>query len=351
MKIKLTETKKVKPDYNNLGFGKHFTDHMLIMDYKDGAWSEPSIVPYTNFEFAPSTAVLHYAQGIFEGCKAYKDTSGKITTFRTRDNVLRMNRSAERLCMPVLPVDTVLDAINQLILVDSDWIPSASGTALYIRPTMIATDYALGVHASKEYRFFVILSPVGAYYAHGLQPTKIYIEDKLVRAAVGGTGEAKCLGNYAASLLAAEQAQSKGYDQVLWLDAAEKKYAEEVGAMNMFFVFGDTVVTPMLTGSILPGITRDSVIKLLKKENRKIEERKVSVEEIVTAYKKGQLKEAFGTGTAAVISPVGVIGYKGEDMILNGGEMGEVSSFLYDLLTGIQNGRYKDEFGWITALN
>lgn len=350
MKITLTKNKRQKPDYSKLGFGKYFTDHMLVMDYRDGKWEEPEIIPYDSFKLDPSTAVLHYAQGIFEGCKAYKDKEGNITTFRTRDNFVRMNRSAERICMPTLPIDTVLEALYELIKIDSEWIPTEAGTSLYIRPTMIATDFALGVHSSKSYKFFVILSPVGAYYANGLKPIKIYIEDQFVRAAIGGTGEAKCLGNYAASLLAAEQAQKKGYDQVLWLDAAEKKYAEEVGAMNMFFVIDNVVVTPMLTGSILPGITRDSIIKLLKKRGYKVEERKISIEEIHSAYNNGTLQEAFGTGTAAVISPVGLIGYKGEDMLINNGDMGPISSLLYDELTGIQSGKREDEFSWITKV-
>jgi branched-chain amino acid aminotransferase len=351
MKITMVKTKKTKPDFTKLGFGKYFTDHMLVMDYADGAWGEPEIMPYDDFKLSPSTAVLHYAQGIFEGCKAYKDKKGKITTFRTIDNFLRMNKSAERMCMPTLPVATVLEALYELIRIESDWIPTEPGTSLYVRPTMIACDSALGVHASRCYKFFIILSPVGAYYANGLKPTKIYIEDTFVRAAVGGTGEAKCMGNYAASMLAAEEAQKKGYDQVLWLDAAEKKYVEEVGAMNMFFVIGGTVVTPMLTGSILPGITRDSILKILKKYGYKAEERKISVDEIYSAYKTGKLDEAFGAGTAAVVSPVGLIGYKNEDMIINNQEMGKVSEFLYDRLTGIQSGRYEDEFGWINRLN
>ncbi|NCA66692.1 MAG: branched-chain amino acid aminotransferase [Clostridia bacterium] len=351
MKITLTTTKKEKPDFSKLGFGKYFTDHMLVMDYENGEWGEAEIIPYDSFKMAPSTAVLHYAQGIFEGCKAYKDKKGKITTFRTIDNFLRMNKSATRMCMPNLPVAIVLEALYELLNIDSDWIPTEPGTSLYIRPTMIASDSALGVHASHSYKFFIILSPVGAYYANGLKPTKIYIEDNFVRAAIGGTGEAKCMGNYAASLLAAEEAQKRGYDQVLWLDAAEKKYVEEVGAMNMFFVIDGVVVTPMLTGSILPGITRDSILKILKKYGYKAEERKISVDELYSAFKGGKLEEAFGAGTAAVVSPVGLISYKGEDMVINNGVMGKTAEFLYDKLTGIQCGRYEDEFGWINRLN
>ncbi len=352
MKITLTKNPKTKPDYGKLGFGKYFTDHMLVMDYiaAKGGWQEPEIVPYDEFALAPSTTVLHYAQGIFEGCKAYKK-DGKITLFRTRDNFARMNRSATRLCMPNFDPEVVMEALLKLLEIDQDWIPTEEGKALYIRPTMIGTDAALGVHASKDYKFFIILSPVGAYYAHGLQPTKIYIEDFYVRAAIGGTGEAKCMGNYAASLLAGEAAIAKGFDQVLWLDAAQKKYVEEVGSMNMFFVIDGVVVTPMLNGSILPGITRDSCIKVLKEFGYKVEERRVSVDELMKAYDEGKLDEAFGSGTAAVISPVGQITYKDKDMIINDGKMGEITSFLYDRITGIQNGRYPDPFNWVIKCN
>ena len=352
MKITLTKTPKQKPDYSKLGFGKYFTDHMLVMDYigSKGGWQEPEIVPYDGFTLDPSTTCLHYAQGIFEGCKAYKK-DGKITLFRTRDNFERMNRSATRLCMPNIDVDVVMEALLKLLDIEKDWIPDEDGKSLYIRPTMIGTDAALGVHASHDYKFFVILSPVGAYYANGLKPTKIYVEDFYVRAAIGGTGEAKCMGNYAASLLAGEAAKAKGFDQVLWLDAQEKKYVEEVGSMNMLFVIDGVVVTPALNGSILPGITRDSCIKVLKEFGYKVEERKVSVEELIKAYDEGKLNEAFGSGTAAVISPVGHMTYKDKDMIINNGEMGEITKFLYDRITGIQTGRYPDPFNWVIKCN
>ncbi|MEG1509957.1 MAG: branched-chain amino acid aminotransferase [Clostridia bacterium] len=351
MKIIKTTEPKQKPDFSKLGFGKYFSDHMLIMDYANGEWQEPVICPYSKFEMEPSTTVLHYAQGIFEGAKAYKDADGNITTFRLKDNFARMNRSAERLCMPTLDADLVIKCINKLLKIEADWIPTAVGTALYIRPTMIATDAALGVHASHSYRFFVILSPVGAYYANGLAPTKILIEDKYVRAAIGGTGEAKCMGNYACSLLAGEQAQQKGYDQVLWLDAKQRKYIEEVGAMNMFFVIGDEVCTPKLVGSILPGITRNSAIKVLKKAGYKVRERRISVDEVIKAYNEGNLKEAFGTGTAAVVSPVGLFGYKGKDLVVNNNKMGAITEFLYNKLTGIQYGTEEDTFHWVKKVN
>ena len=350
MKITLTTKPKQKPDSSKLGFGKYFTDHMLVMDYEDGAWKEPEIVPYAPFAIAPATNILHYAQGIFEGAKAYKTKEGKVTVFRIDDNFIRMNKSATRLCMPNFDAKVVKDALFELIKLEKDWIPTEPGTALYIRPTLIANDEVLGVHASKKYKFFIILSPVGSYYAHGLQPTKILVEENLVRASIGGTGEAKCMGNYAASLMGGEIANSKGYDQALWLDSSEHKYVEEVGSMNMFFVIGDEVVTPALVGSILDGITRKSCIQVLKKYGYKVSERRISMDEIVEAYNNGNLKESFGSGTAAVISPVGLITYKGKDMVINGGKMGEITSFLYDKITGIQSERYADEFGWVTEI-
>ncbi len=351
MKITLTGQKKTKPDYTKLGFGKYFTDHMLVMDYQDGKWQEMQIMPYDNFAVDPSTNVLHYGQGIFEGMKAYKDKNGKITLFRSYDNMKRMNNSAKRLCMPEFDGAQVIEGIKKLIEIDSDWIPTAEGTSLYIRPTMIAYDPMLGVHPAHAYRLFVILSPVGAYYANGLQPTKIIIEEEFVRTTIGGTGEAKCMGNYAASLLAGQIANDKGYDQVLWLDGKDRKYIEEVGAMNIFFVIDGVVKTPALVGSILPGITRDSVLQILRKEGIPAEETKISVEDLTTAYKNGKLQEVFGCGTAAVISPVGTLGYGGKDMIINNNEMGKISSFLYDTLTGIQYGKLPDSFGWVIKVN
>ena len=351
MKITLTKQKKAKPDYSKLGFGKYFTDHMLVMDYKDGKWLEPEIMPYQPFALDPSTCVLHYGQGIFEGLKAYKNKDGKITMFRPYDNFRRMNRSAARLCMPALDVEETVENLKKLIMIDEDWIPTEPGTALYIRPTMIATDPMLGVHPGHTYRFFIILSPVGSYYESGLTPTKIMIENEYVRAPLGGTGEAKCMGNYAASLLAGDIANKHGYEQVLWLDAKEKKYVEEVGAMNMFFVFDGVVKTPALVGSILPGITRDSVIRVLEHEGMPVEECRISVDDIRNAIKSGHMDEAFGSGTAAVISPVGVLGIDGEDMVINNFEMGKITAFLYDKLTGIQTGRYADPFGWVVHVN
>jgi len=352
MKIIKTEKLKAKPtDTSKLGFGKFFTDYMFTMKYDEkNGWHDAQIEPYKNFEFEPSTAIFHYAQGIFEGLKAFKNEKGEIRIFRPMENFLRLNRSAERVCIPTFDVDVAMDGLKELINLEKDWIPTAKGTALYIRPTIIATEGALGVHASHNYIFYIILSPVGSYYANGLEPTKIFVEDFYVRSAVGGTGEAKCMGNYAASLIAGEKAKKLGFDQVLWLDAKEKKYAEEVGSMNMFFVINNEVITPMLTGSILPGITRKSIIEILKKNGYKITERRISINEIMKAAKRGKLNEAFGTGTAAVVSPVGLIQYKDEKFKINDEKMGAITSFLYDTLTGIQTGEKQDDFNWVTKL-
>ena len=273
-----------------------------------------------------------------------------MRVFRPEENFKRMNRSAERMCIPQIDEKKVLEGMFELLRLEKDWIPTAPGTALYIRPSIIATNVALGVHASSEYLFFIILSPVGSYYAHGLAPTRLLVEDYYTRATVGGTGEAKCIANYAVSLKAGEEAEKKGFDQVLWLDANEKKYVEEVGSMNMFFVIDGEVVTPELVGSILPGITRKSSIELLRAHGYKVSERRVSIDEVIEAQKNGKLNEAFGTGTAAVISPVGMMEYKGTDYVVNGGEMGEITKWLYDTITGIQTGRLPDPFGWVVKL-
>jgi branched-chain amino acid aminotransferase len=352
MKIIKTQNLKAKPtDTSKLGFGKIFTDYMFTMRYDSNeGWHDAQIEPYKSFQFDPSTTILHYAQGIFDGLKAFKNDKDEIRIFRPMENMLRLNRSAERMCIPNFDVNVAMEGLKELINLEKEWIPTAKGTALYIRPTIIATDAALGVHASHSYIFYIILSPVGSYYANGLKPTKIFVEDFYVRSAVGGTGEAKCMGNYAASLIAGEKANKLGFDQVLWLDAKENKYAEEVGSMNMFFVIGNEVITPMLTGSILPGITRKSIIEILKKYGYKITERKISIDEIIEAANNGKLNEAFGTGTAAVVSPVGLIQYKGIDYKINNEQMGEITSFLYDTLTGIQTGIKQDEFNWVTKL-
>lgn len=353
MKITTVKQRKQKPDYTKLGFGKYFTDHMLVWEYDEskGGWQEQQIIPYDDFRLDPACCSLHYGQGIFEGLKAYKNAKGDITMFRPRDNFKRMNKSAERLCMATFDIEEALKGLVELVKLEEEWIPTAPGTSLYIRPFMFGSEAFLGVHPSKKFIFTIILSPVGSYYANGLQPTRLIVEEKYTRASQGGTGEAKCMGNYACSLLAGEEAKKKGFDQVLWLDGEEKKYVTEVGAMNMAFVIDGTVVTPELDGSILHGITRDSALNVLRKEGYKVEERKVSIAEIVEAAKKGKLDEAFGTGTAAVISPVGVINYENEDIVINNGEMGKITAWLYDKITGIQTERYADDFGWVYHVN
>ena len=339
--------RKKPGDNDNLSFGDIFTDHMFVMDFKLGTgWHNARIMPYGSFHIDPAAMGIHYAQEIFEGLKAYRGKNDDIYLFRPEENIKRFNSSASRVCMPNIDEDVFMEGMKKVVLMDRDWIPKNRGTSLYIRPAMFATEPHLGVRPAKEYIFFIILSPVGAYYKEGLNPVKIYVEDKYVRAAVGGLGEAKTGGNYAASLLASEQAKEKGFTQVLWLDAAERKYVDEVGTMNMFFKINDEVVTAPLTGSVLRGITRDSVLRLSRDWGLEVSERKISIQEIIDAAKSGSLREAFGTGTAAVISPVGQITFKGEDYIVAGGKMGEISQRLYDELIGIQYGLKKDPHGW-----
>jgi branched-chain amino acid aminotransferase len=344
---------KPKPsDESQLGFGDITTDHMFLMDYESGkGWFNPIIGPYRNLSINPAAMGLHYGQEIFEGLKAYGGKNRGIYLFRARDNFIRFNRSATRLCMPEVDIDLVMEGMKKLILLDKEWVPRTQGTSLYIRPTMFATEPHLGVRPSKEYVFFIIIGPVGAYYKEGLNPVKIYVEDKYIRAGVGGTGEAKAGGNYAASLLAAEEAKEKGFTQVLWLDARERKFVEEVGTMNMFFLIDDEVITAPLTGSILPGITRDSVMEIVKEWGMNMSERSLSIDEVIDAAKDGRLKEAFGTGTAAVISPVGQITYKGEDHIIAGGKMGELSQRLYNEIVAIQYGEKEDSHGWVERID
>ncbi len=349
LKIESVEKRKEKPS-GALGFGKYFTDHMFVMEYRNGEWGNARIQPYKPFSLDPSTAVFHYAQAIFEGTKAYKNKDGEIRLFRPRENFLRLNNSGERLCIPPIDVDFVIDALKQLVIIDKEWIPSDEGTALYIRPSIIATDNMLGVHASHNYIFFIILSPVGAYYAHGLEPVGLYVEEEYVRASKGGTGHHKVAGNYAASLKAGEKAVKMGYDQVMWLDAKEHKYVEEVGSMNIFFVLDGKVVTPMLGGSILPGITRKSVIELFKSKGVCVEERLVPIKEVIDGIKNGKCTEIFGSGTAAVISPVGKVCYGGKEYVVGGGKMGKLSALAYGELTGIQTGKLPDPFGWVEVI-
>ena len=352
IKITRTTTPKAKPEKGEkLGFGKIFTDHMFMMNYTEGkGWHDARIVPYGAIELEPAAMVFHYGQEMFEGLKAYKGADGKIRLFRPDMNAKRANASNERLCIPEIPEDIFVDAIKEVVKVDADWVPEEDGTSLYIRPFVIATDEFLGVAPSKTYLFIVILAPSGAYYENGLAPVGIWIEDEYVRAVKGGMGFAKTGGNYAASLAAQVKAHDDGYSQVLWLDGVERKYIEEVGAMNIFFKIDGKIITPMLNGSILPGITRNSVIELCKRMGYTVEERKVSVDELVEAAKTGKLEECFGTGTAAVISPVGKLRYKDDVYMINNNEIGEVSQKLYDKVTGIQWGKCEDELGWTVTL-
>ena len=348
IRYELVKERKAKPDWNNLGFGKYFTDHMFIMDYEVGkGWHDARIVPYQNLSLDPACMVFHYAQEMFEGLKAYRTPDGSVQLFRPDQNFERMNRTNERLCIPKIDVDEVIGYLKALVSVEEEWVPAVEGTSLYIRPFIIATDVQLGVHPSKTYKFMIILCPVGAYYAEGLKPVKIFVEREYVRAVRGGTGFAKVGGNYACSLIGQEKAEKMGYSQVLWLDGIEHKYIDEVGAMNVFFVIDGTVITPALEeGSILPGVTRKSCIQLLKSMGYKVEERKLSLAEVEKAYAEGKLDEAFGTGTAAVVSPMGLLDTGDEKMIINNGEIGPIAQKLYDTLTGIQWGKTEDSFGW-----
>ncbi len=353
MKLKITRVSKpgTRPKDEDLGFGSVFTDHMFVMDYeKDKGWFNARIEPYSDFAMSPASMVLHYGQAVFEGLKAYKTKEGKIQLYRARDNFARMNRSCQGLCIPEIDVDFVMDALKELLKVEAAWIPETMGTSLYIRPTIVATDPFLGVRASDTYKFFIILSPVGSYYAQGLQPVKIWVCEDHVRAVRGGVGEFKTAGNYAASLLAGEKAKEEGYNQVLWLDGIELKYIEEVGAMNIFFLINDELVTPMLNGSILPGITRFSIIDLAQKWDMKVNERRISMDEVIAAYDDGSLQEVFGSGTAAVVSPVGEIRFKDRVIHIGNGDPGETCMKFYNTLTAIQYGNTEDTEGWIEVV-
>ena len=350
MQVPLTQTKtlKPKPDETNLGFGTIFTDHMFNMDYSvEKGWHNPRIEPYASIPMDPSTMVLHYGQGVFEGLKAYRTDAGGIQLFRPLDNFKRMNRSSKMLCIPGHDEAFALEALKQLLTIEKDWVPSQPGTSLYIRPTIVATDPYLGVRASFTYRFFIILSPVGAYYPEGFNPVKILVSKDHVRAVRGGVGEAKTPGNYAASLLAGDKAHDEGYTQVLWLDGVEQKYIEEIGAMNIFFVIDDEIITPMLSGSILPGITRNSVIQLAQHWGMKVTERKISIDEVMQAQASGRLSEIYGSGTAAVVSPVGELKYGDTVIPIGDGNVGPVAQRLFDAIQDIQYGKIKDPMGWV----
>jgi len=338
-------------DAAELGFGKHFTDHMLVADWSEArGWQEARIVPYGPFHLEPSSAVFHYGQEIFEGLKAYRQPDGAIALFRPEMNLARFNRSAARLALPEVSAELFLDGLLELVRLEADWVPAAPGTSLYIRPAMIATEAALGVKPARECRFFIILSPVGAYYPSGFQPIRLLMEDRLVRAAPGGTGAAKTGGNYAASLLGGREAKKRGFDQVLWLDALEHRYVEEAGAMNICFVIDDQLVTPPLSGTILGGVTRDSLLQLAPALGVAAAERPVAVDELLHGIRCGRVSEVFAAGTAAVIAPVGALGYREELLTIGDGAVGKVTRLLYDTLTGIQSGLQPDRFGWLRVL-
>lgn len=348
MKIRFEERKdlKEKPT-GNLGFGKYQTDYMFVMDYdEEQGWHDARIVPYGPIEFDPASMVLHYAQETFEGMKAYKAKDGRILLFRPEMNARRFINSNKRLSMPIIEEDDFVQAVEEIVRVEKDWIPTGKGESLYIRPYMFATEKAIGVHPSHSYKFIIICSPVGAYYPEGVNPVKIYVEDEFVRATVGGTGFTKCGGNYAGSLAAQVKAEALGYTQVLWLDGVERKYVEEVGSMNVMFEINDTIITAPTEGTVLPGVTRDSILHILRDWGYKVEERHLAIDDLMKAGHDGTLQEAWGTGTAAVISPIGELYYKGDVVQINDFKTGALTQKIYDTLTGIQWGDLEDTYGW-----
>lgn len=353
MKIKFEERKllKQKPDMEDLGFGRVFSDYMILVDYnKEQGWHDARIVPYGPLNYDPGAMIFHYGQSTFEGLKAYFIDENTIHLFRPEKNFERMNNSNDRLCIPEVNPEEFTNYIIEALKIEKDWIPKENGKSLYIRPMIVATDECLGVHASKTYQFVCMFCPVASYYKSGIEPVKIYVEHDFKRAVKGGTGFAKTAANYAQSLKSQEEAEEAGYAQVLWLDAIERKYIEEVGSMNIMFVIDGTVVTPELNGSILPGITRTSALELLRDKGYKVEERKISIEELIQAAEEGRLDEVFGTGTAAVISPVGEILYEGKTYIINGGKIGSIAQEIYDTITDTQYGRIEDKYNWIRKI-
>ncbi|MCG8471666.1 MAG: branched-chain amino acid aminotransferase [Desulfobacterales bacterium] len=353
MEIEITriDQPKAKPDESNLGFGTIFTDHMFTMDYTEGkGWHDARITPYSAFDMNPATMVLHYGQTIFEGLKAYRKEDGSVQLFRPRDNFARLNRSAKALCLPEIDEEEAMEALMTLLEMEKEWVPSAPGTSLYIRPFTIAMDPYIGLKSSPKVRFMIILSPVGAYYPEGFNPVKIWVSPEHVRAVRGGLGAAKTAANYAASLYATEIAQQEGYTQVLWLDGVERKYVEEVGSMNIFFVIDDEVVTPELSGSILAGITRDSVLKLAAHQGKKVAEKRIAIDDVFKAHEEGRLQEVFGSGTAAVISPVGMVKFGDREITVGDGGAGPVASNLFTDLMDIQYGRNEDPMEWIVPV-
>ena len=352
IRIEKTTMPKAKPDESSLGFGQYFTDHMFIMDYtRDKGWHNARIVPFGNLSLHPACTVFHYGAEIFEGMKAYRTVDGSIQLFRPEQNFARLNSSAERMRLPLVDEKDALEALTTLIRLDADWVPHAPGTSLYIRPFLFGADPKLGVHSINRSVFIIILSPVGSYYKEGINPVKIMIETEDVRAVRGGTGYTKCGGNYGASNRAGEKAEQAGFSQVLWLDGVERKYIEEVGAMNVMFKINGEVVTPALSGSILPGITRNSILQILRDQGAPVSERLISIDELIEALENGSLEEGWGCGTAAVVSPIGELYYNGKSYNINNGQIGETTQKLYDTLTGIQWGRIPDTRGWVYHIN
>jgi branched-chain amino acid aminotransferase len=349
--ITRTSSPKAKPADETLSFGKVLTDHMFLMNYDDGqGWHSPRIEPYGPLSLDPATSVLHYGQAIFDGLKAFRGDDGQIRLFRPDRHAERFNRSARIMCMPEVPVDIIRQSFDALVGVDADWVPRKAGTSLYLRPTIIATDVMLGVHPAHSYLYFLILSPVGSYYKEGVKPVRILASDSHVRAVRGGTGEAKTAANYAQSLSGQQDAAAAGYTQVLYLDGVHRQYLDEVGTMNIMVRIGDEVITPPLAGTILDGVTRASTLQLMRDWGLKVSERPITIDEVMAAGRDGTLKEMWGTGTAAVVSPVGTLGYKGEDVLINGGLTGELTQKLYDSIVGIQYGRTNDAHGWTSVV-
>ena len=349
MEIKLTKTTspKVKPDQKALGFGKYMSDHMFLMDYTEGqGWHDARIVPYAPIPMDPGAVALHYAQETFEGLKAYRTAENKIQLFRPDMNAKRMANSNRRLCMPVFPEDMFIEAVKALVEVDKDWVPSEPGASLYIRPFMFTTECQLSLHACREFLFCIICSPSGAYYAEGINPVKILVEDEYVRAVKGGTGFAKCGGNYAGAMIGQEKAEAMGYSQVLWLDGQQRKYVEEVGGMNIMFKINGEIWTAPCEGTVLPGVTRASMIEILKEWGYTVREEKLAIDDLMAACERGEVEEIFGTGTAAVISPIGLLSYKGKEIIINNNEVGALEQRLYDTIYGIQTGTAEDPHNW-----
>lgn len=349
IQIERSQNLKTKPATSQLGFGQHFSDHLFVAEYDGQSWIQPRVIPYQNFSLDPGAAVLHYGQALFEGMKAFRQTQGQTVLFRPEYNWHRLTEGAARLCMQAPPKELMLEGLKALVKVDESWIPTEHGCSLYIRPTLIGTEAFLGVRPSQKFLFYIMLSPVGSYYKEGLSPIPIWVEEKYVRAAPGGLGYTKAGANYAASLLAAQEAKKKGYAQVLWLDVSHQ-YIEEVGTMNVFFVIDDEIITPALDGTILSGGIRDCTLQLLKSWGLRISERKLKMSEVLTAFESGRLKEAFGTGTAAVISPIGQLNYQGRPLILNENKIGPLAQRLYNEITGIQYGEKPDPWGWTLPL-